>query len=229
MVCRTSQASPCRTATSSWEALKGPGATGTQPGGLRPASHYPRRAQRGAKVIRRVGHHPRPPRQRSSEARHIRAPGCRVGRAQRGGTAAGLCQVHSWSARRGQAAHLAGHSTERDKHQAVMDFGATSAQPPAYVCQEPHTAAHVMAGNGKIVSRIRAGQAALSLLIAEGVGFEPTRTRQRPSGFQDRRHRPLGEPSWCRVQPLTSVITEGSPDSPSLPAVGCGCPTVARM
>jgi hypothetical protein len=38
---------------------------------------------------------------------------------------------------------------------------------------------------------------------AEGVGFEPTRTRQRPSGFQDRRHRPLGEPSRCRVQPLT--------------------------
>ena len=33
---------------------------------------------------------------------------------------------------------------------------------------------------------------------AEGVGFEPTRTRQRPSGFQDRRHRPLGEPSWLR-------------------------------
>src|SRR5450759_657784 len=30
---------------------------------------------------------------------------------------------------------------------------------------------------------------------AEGVGFEPTRTRERPSGFQDRRHRPLGEPS----------------------------------
>ena len=30
---------------------------------------------------------------------------------------------------------------------------------------------------------------------AEGVGFEPTRTRQRPNGFQDHRHRPLGEPS----------------------------------
>src|SRR5262245_29671416 len=31
--------------------------------------------------------------------------------------------------------------------------------------------------------------------FAEGVGFEPTRTGYRPSGFQDRRHRPLGEPS----------------------------------
>src|SRR6266536_500168 len=30
---------------------------------------------------------------------------------------------------------------------------------------------------------------------AEGVGFEPTRTVTGPSGFQDRRHRPLGEPS----------------------------------
>ena len=30
---------------------------------------------------------------------------------------------------------------------------------------------------------------------AEGVGFEPTVTRQRHSGFQDRRPRPLGEPS----------------------------------
>ena len=30
---------------------------------------------------------------------------------------------------------------------------------------------------------------------AEGVGFEPTRPVTRPSGFQDRRHRPLGEPS----------------------------------
>jgi transcriptional regulator with XRE-family HTH domain len=33
------------------------------------------------------------------------------------------------------------------------------------------------------------------LVRAEGVGFEPTRTRQRPNGFQDHRHRPLGEPS----------------------------------
>jgi site-specific DNA recombinase len=37
--------------------------------------------------------------------------------------------------------------------------------------------------------------------VAEGVGFEPTRARKRPSGFQDRRHRPLGEPSWSRAQP----------------------------
>ena len=32
--------------------------------------------------------------------------------------------------------------------------------------------------------------------MAEGVGFEPTRTVTRPSGFQDRRTRPLCEPSW---------------------------------
>src|SRR3954451_16069022 len=31
--------------------------------------------------------------------------------------------------------------------------------------------------------------------LAEGVGFEPTMTLPRHSGFQDRRHRPLGEPS----------------------------------
>ena len=31
--------------------------------------------------------------------------------------------------------------------------------------------------------------------IAEGVGFEPTRTLPRPSGFQDHRTRPLCEPS----------------------------------
>jgi hypothetical protein len=30
---------------------------------------------------------------------------------------------------------------------------------------------------------------------AEGVGFEPTMRRKPHSGFQDRRHRPLGEPS----------------------------------
>jgi putative PIG3 family NAD(P)H quinone oxidoreductase len=33
--------------------------------------------------------------------------------------------------------------------------------------------------------------------VAEGVGFEPTETITRLSGFQDRRHRPLGEPSYA--------------------------------
>ncbi len=42
------------------------------------------------------------------------------------------------------------------------------------------------------VSGTRAGQP------AEGVGFEPTRKLAPPSGFQDRRHRPLGEPSSLR-------------------------------
>jgi hypothetical protein len=32
--------------------------------------------------------------------------------------------------------------------------------------------------------------------VAEGVGFEPTRSVTRSSNFQDCRHRPLGEPSW---------------------------------
>ncbi len=36
---------------------------------------------------------------------------------------------------------------------------------------------------------------------AEGVGFEPTRTLPRPSGFQDRRTRPLCEPSRCLKVP----------------------------
>jgi hypothetical protein len=41
----------------------------------------------------------------------------------------------------------------------------------------------------------RAVPASGTITKAEGVGFEPTRTRQRPNGFQDHRHRPLGEPS----------------------------------
>jgi hypothetical protein len=36
------------------------------------------------------------------------------------------------------------------------------------------------------------------LVGAEGVGFEPTMTVPSHSGFQDRRHRPLGEPSHLR-------------------------------
>jgi site-specific DNA recombinase len=46
----------------------------------------------------------------------------------------------------------------------------------------------------------RSGAGVKETHLAEGVGFEPTRTLPRPSGFQDRRHRPLGEPSR-----LTSV------------------------
>ncbi len=32
-------------------------------------------------------------------------------------------------------------------------------------------------------------------LLAEGVGFEPTRERKPPAGFQDRCLKPLGHPS----------------------------------
>jgi hypothetical protein len=79
--------------------------------------------------------------------------------------------VHSRSARRGQPAYLAGHPAERGRHQSLIDFGTTSAQPAAHACQEPHTAAHAPAEAGKIAVAIEAGQNALSLLIAEGVGF----------------------------------------------------------
>ena len=47
---------------------------------------------------------------------------------------------------------------------------------------------------------------------AESVGFEPTRPVTRPSGFQDRRHRPLGELSlvtvtkMCQDGPLVSPV-----------------------
>lgn len=37
---------------------------------------------------------------------------------------------------------------------------------------------------------------------AEGVGFEPTRPRKGPNGFQDRRIRPLCHPSFlCSTLP----------------------------
>jgi len=51
----------------------------------------------------------------------------------------------------------------------VINFGTTSAQPAAYACKEPHTAAHAIAGDGKVTAVIEAGQDALSLLVAEGV------------------------------------------------------------
>src|SRR5262249_32214747 len=35
--------------------------------------------------------------------------------------------------------------------------------------------------------------------MAEGVGFEPTREREPPGGFQDRCLKPLGHPSRARV------------------------------
>src|SRR5262245_28101046 len=34
-------------------------------------------------------------------------------------------------------------------------------------------------------------------ILAEGVGFEPTREREPPGGFQDRCLKPLGHPSWA--------------------------------
>jgi hypothetical protein len=40
----------------------------------------------------------------------------------------------------------------------------------------------------------------LSPLGAEGVGFEPTKRITPLTGFQDQRHRPLGDPSRTPVQ-----------------------------
>ena len=43
------------------------------------------------------------------------------------------------------------------------------------------------------------GQTAADVRLAEGVGFEPTREREPPGGFQDRCLKPLGHPSNCNV------------------------------
>ena len=51
---------------------------------------------------------------------------------------------------------------------------------------------------------------------AEGVGFEPTMSVTTHSGFQDRRHRPLGEPS--RVPNLTPPGSLTVPDAPGYAA-----------
>src|SRR5215470_13704529 len=49
----------------------------------------------------------------------------------------------------------------------------------------------------------------LSESMAEGVGFEPTREREPPGGFQDRCLKPLGHPSFvgARRPPLQSQPT----------------------
>src|SRR3989442_459427 len=75
------------------------------------------------------------------------------------------------------------------------NFGTYSAQPPAWSRLRPHPAAH--AGSWKLLQQTAkgAGQTLYLQVKAEGEGFEPSRTVTSPSGFQDRRHRPLGEPS----------------------------------
>jgi hypothetical protein len=45
---------------------------------------------------------------------------------------------------------------------------------------------------------------------AEGVGFEPTMRLAPHSGFQDRRHRPLGEPSADNDSAVTVEVTQRS-------------------
>ena len=66
---------------------------------------------------------------------------------------------------------------------------------------QPHTLAH---GERLPQTAKGAGQPLFLQVNAEGEGFEPSRTVTSPSGFQDRRHRPLGEPSWLRKLPPAS-------------------------
>jgi hypothetical protein len=54
-----------------------------------------------------------------------------------------------------------------------------------------HTGDHQLAA----AVRHQCWSASVSTVSAEGVGFEPTSKVTPASGFQDRRHRPLGEPS----------------------------------
>ena len=63
------------------------------------------------------------------------------------------------------------------------------------------------------------GQTAADVRLAEGVGFEPTREREPPGGFQDRCLKPLGHPSNCNVfNNLFLPIEVGTPVAPmSLP------------
>jgi hypothetical protein len=49
---------------------------------------------------------------------------------------------------------------------------------------------------------------------AEGVGFEPTMRLAPHSGFQDRRHRPLGEPSADNDSAVTVDVTQRSSRAP---------------
>src|SRR5215470_6618871 len=62
----------------------------------------------------------------------------------------------------------------------------------------------------------------LSESMAEGVGFEPTREREPPGGFQDRCLKPLGHPSCVDVLTLlprsfqrrAAIATGLPPDAP---------------
>src|SRR3954469_1922812 len=67
-----------------------------------------------------------------------------------------------------------------------------------------------------------------SLVLAEGVGFEPTMSVTTHSGFQDRRHRPLGEPSMAPAhRPRRASVCQTSRDVP--PAQGHGWRIVTRL
>jgi hypothetical protein len=47
-------------------------------------------------------------------------------------------------------------------------------------------------------------------MLAEGVGFEPTREREPPGGFQDRCLKPLGHPSFAVISTAWRQISMGT-------------------
>ena len=49
--------------------------------------------------------------------------------------------------------------------------------------------------NVRLVLWFQDGGSLAAVSLAEGVGFEPTREREPPAGFQDRCLKPLGHPS----------------------------------
>src|SRR6266702_2651466 len=55
---------------------------------------------------------------------------------------------------------------------------------------------------------------------AEGVGFVPTSKLAPPSGFQDRRHRPLGEPSKLRSPGHRGTSTADADIGPAVASTG---------
>src|SRR5262249_49483517 len=74
----------------------------------------------------------------------------------------------------------------------LTGYPALSSRPESPVCR--------LAGARKKV--VNSGVLAL---LAEGVGFEPTRERKPPAGFQDRCFQPLSHPSKGACQSLRSL------------------------
>jgi hypothetical protein len=94
-------------------------------------------------------------------------------------------------------------------------------------CTQPHTRDDRQNGPWP---HTRAGQGPFSLIGAEGVGFEPTMRLAPHSGFQDRRHRPLGEPSADNDSAVTAGVTQPSRRPwPGQARPGAGPPDRSRL